>query len=61
MSPFVYAYKKPGYTFVSPLPVVCFAIVQLAGVPIPAMWQLGRDTSHVSAGFENPRDGGFVD
>ena len=59
--PFAYAYKKPRYACVPPPLVDCVAIVQLAGIPIRAMWQLGRDTSHVPAGFERPRGRGFVD
>ena len=33
---------------------------QPAGLPIQVMWQLGRDTSHGSAGLEYPRGGGMV-
>ena len=35
----------------------CLAIVQPAGVPIPIMWQLGRDTSHVPTSLDCPRGG----
>ena len=35
----------------------CVAIVQPADVPIPVMWQLERDTSHVPAGLDYPRGG----
>ena len=38
-------------------PVECNGIVQPAGVPIWVMWQLRRDTSHVSVGLEYPRGG----
>ena len=35
----------------------CVAIVQPAGVPIPVMWQLERDTKSSPAGFDYPRGG----
>ena len=58
--PFAHAKKKTVYTFVPRPPppnVEYVANVQLAGVPIQVMWQLGRDTSHVPAGLEYPRVG----
>ena len=37
------------------------ANVQPAGLPIPVIRQLGRDTSHVPTGVEYPRAGQFGD
>ena len=54
----MHAQKKHGYTFVPPPhPVEGVAIVQPAGVQIPVMWQLGRDTSHVPTRLEYLRGG----
>ena len=40
-----------------PTPCERHTFVQAAGVPIPVMWQLGRDTSHVPACLEYSRGG----
>ena len=38
-------------------PVYCVALFQSAGIPVPVMWQLEGDSSHVPAGKEYSRCG----